>query len=45
VALLEDPAEARRLAVAGRQTVEETFSWKRIGDRLLDAYEGTLARA
>jgi polysaccharide biosynthesis protein PslH len=45
VALLEDPAGARRLAAAGRQTVEETFSWKRIGDGLLDAYEATLARS
>jgi sugar transferase (PEP-CTERM/EpsH1 system associated) len=43
--LLEDPATARRLGAAGRQVVEETWSWKRIGDRLLEAYEATLARA
>jgi sugar transferase (PEP-CTERM/EpsH1 system associated) len=43
-ALLEDPATARRLGAAGRRVVEETWSWKRIGDRLLEAYEATLVR-
>jgi glycosyltransferase involved in cell wall biosynthesis len=43
-ALLADPATARRLGAAGRRVVEETWSWKRIGDRLLEAYEATLAR-
>ncbi len=43
VALLQDPASLKRLGSAGRQVVEETFSWKHIGDRLLEAYEATLA--
>jgi sugar transferase (PEP-CTERM/EpsH1 system associated) len=43
VALLEDAGSLKRLGGAGRQVVEETFSWKRIGDRLLEAYEATLA--
>jgi glycosyltransferase involved in cell wall biosynthesis len=42
-ALLEDPATAGRLGAAGRRVVEETWSWKRIGDRLLEAYEAALA--
>ena len=43
VTLLQQPGAARHLGGAGRQVVEETFSWKRIGDRLLEAYEATLA--
>lgn len=43
VALLRNPAAAQRLGTAGRHTVEATFSWKRIGDNLLDAYEAALA--
>jgi sugar transferase (PEP-CTERM/EpsH1 system associated) len=42
VALLEDVGSSKRLGGAGRQVVEETFSWKRIGDRLIEAYEATL---
>jgi sugar transferase (PEP-CTERM/EpsH1 system associated) len=45
VALLGDASAVKRLGGAGRQVVEETFSWKRIGDRLLQAYEATLAGA
>ena len=42
--LLADPARAERLGLAGRQLAEASFSWKRIVDGLLAAYEGTLAR-
>lgn len=44
VTLLRSPGEARRLGLAGRQVVEEGFSWKRVGDLLLQAYEATLSR-
>jgi glycosyltransferase involved in cell wall biosynthesis len=44
IMVLQNPLEAERLGGAGRQAVEETFSWKRVGDQLLQAYEATLAR-
>jgi sugar transferase (PEP-CTERM/EpsH1 system associated) len=44
IMMLQNPLEAERLGAAGRQAVEETFSWKRVGDQLLQAYEATLAR-
>ena len=44
-ALLRDPAQARQLGAAGRQTVEEAFSWKRVGDGLLEVYETVVARS
>ncbi len=43
VSLLGDRTAVKRLGGAGRQVVEETFSWKRVGDRLLQAYETTLS--
>jgi sugar transferase (PEP-CTERM/EpsH1 system associated) len=44
VTLLRSPLEARGLGAAGRQVVEDGFSWKRVGDLLLQAYEATLSR-
>jgi sugar transferase (PEP-CTERM/EpsH1 system associated) len=41
--LLGNPARAERLGVAGRKLAEVRFSWKRIADGLLAAYEATLA--
>ena len=43
-ALLGDPDRAGRLGASGRQAVEEAFSWKRVGDGLLDVYETVLSR-
>lgn len=44
-ALLRDPTRARCLGTAGRQAVEESFSWKRVGDSLLEVYETVLSRS
>jgi sugar transferase (PEP-CTERM/EpsH1 system associated) len=44
IMLLQNLLEAERLGAAGRQAVEEAFSWKRVADQLLQAYEVTLAR-
>jgi glycosyltransferase involved in cell wall biosynthesis len=41
--LLADPGRAEQLGVAGRQLAEARFSWKRITDGLLAAYDATLA--
>jgi glycosyltransferase involved in cell wall biosynthesis len=41
VALLGDKHEAARLGMAGRHLVEEHFSWRRIAEVLLEAYEAT----
>ncbi len=41
--LLEDPALRTRLALAGRQIVEERYDWNRVAPRLLGVYAG-LAR-
>jgi glycosyltransferase involved in cell wall biosynthesis len=37
--LLDDPALAERMGAAGRQVVEEQFTWRRVADRCLKAYE------
>jgi L-malate glycosyltransferase len=41
--LLADPADAQRLAVAGRQ-MAETFTWPRVRSRWLDAYRSLVPR-
>jgi glycosyltransferase involved in cell wall biosynthesis len=45
VALVRDPATAERLGLAGRQTAEEQFAWKRVTSRLLEAYEESVPHA
>jgi glycosyltransferase involved in cell wall biosynthesis len=44
IMLLQSPLEAERLGAAGRRVVEEAFSWKRVGNRLLQAYGATISR-
>jgi sugar transferase (PEP-CTERM/EpsH1 system associated) len=41
--LLSDPGRAEQLGMAGRQVAEAQFSWKRISERLVAAYEAVLA--
>lgn len=43
VSLLRNPNQAARLGAAGRQVVEDQFTWPRVAGRLLDAYEETVA--
>ncbi|MEA2626531.1 MAG: polysaccharide biosynthesis protein PslH [Candidatus Binatota bacterium] len=43
--LLGDPGRAAALGRAGRKTVEETFSWHRLGAALIEAYAQTIAAA
>jgi glycosyltransferase involved in cell wall biosynthesis len=38
LAVLEDPALARRLAACGRATVERVYSWDVIGRDLIETY-------
>lgn len=45
VALLRDPNQASRLGAVGRHLVEEQFTWPRVADRLLEAYEQTVTCA
>lgn len=45
VAVLGDAARAARLGVEGRRVVAAHFSWPRVAERLLDAYEATVATA
>jgi glycosyltransferase involved in cell wall biosynthesis len=43
VALMNDPRGSDRLGATGRAMVEEHFTWKRIADALLQAYEATVS--
>lgn len=43
LALLADPSLGRKLGAAGRQVVEERFSWKHVGDELLEVYDTVAA--
>lgn len=45
VRLVTHPEEAARLGEAGRQVVEQHFTWTRVAERLLDAYEATVHTA
>jgi len=45
VAVMSDPERALRVGARGRRIVEEHFSWPRVADCLLGAYETTLATA
>lgn len=45
VAVLRDPGLRRRLGAAGRETVEQSYSWDSIGDGMIDAYRRLLSRA
>jgi glycosyltransferase involved in cell wall biosynthesis len=45
VALLTDAKGAARLGTGGRRVVEEHFSWKRVANRLLEAYDETVQGA
>lgn len=42
VRLMTHPGEAARLGEAGRQVVEQHFTWTHVADRLLEAYEATV---
>lgn len=42
VTLLTHPDEAAGLGEGGRQVVEQHFTWARVADRLLDAYDATV---
>lgn len=42
VSLMTHPEEAARLGEAGRQVVEQHFTWTHVADRLLEAYEATV---
>lgn len=44
-ALLSDPARRRRLGLAARRTVAESFTWERCGRQTVRAYRETVAGA
>ena len=44
VALLNDPAKAKKLGEAGRKRVEATFSWTAIADQTIELYESLVKK-